>query len=95
MIIDCILDRKDNDRDIAAGYTHVRNGYTGELIPLAYNPHNFYRSVLAYGDIGDDITAAMDYGTETDVQNALCGYILENGYNPEICEYIRSVNWLS
>ena len=95
MIIDLILDRKDNDGDIAAGYTHVRNGYTGELIPLAYNPYNFYRSVMAYGEIGSGISAAMDYGTEENVRSAICEYIMENGYNPEICDYVRSVNWLT
>lgn len=29
-----------------------------------------------------------------DVRNALCQYIDENEYNPEIKKYINSVNWL-
>jgi hypothetical protein len=41
-----------------------------------------------------DVARALDGGTEEDVQGELCGYILGNGYNPEICEYICSVNWL-
>ena len=95
MIIDLILDRKENEKDIAAGYTHIRNGYTGELIPLAYNPSKFYRDVMRYGDVGSDISAAMDYGTEENVKTALCDYITRNEYNPEICNFIRSVNWLT
>lgn len=94
MIIDCILDRKENDELIAQGYTHARFP-NGELKPLAYNARNFYRSVLDYGEIGNNITCAMDYGTENDVKNALCAYITGNDYNTEICDYIRSVNWLS
>lgn len=95
MIIDLILDRREDDKLISAGYTHVKNGYTGELIPIAYNPHNFYRSVMEYGEIGSAISAAMDYGTEENVRSAICGYILDNGYNPDICNYVRSVNWLT
>lgn len=94
MIIDCVLDRKDNDALIMQGYTHARFP-NGELKPLAYNAHDFYRSVLAYGEIGNDISAAMDYGTEEDVKAAICAYITDNGYNTDICDYVRAVNWLS
>lgn len=80
MIIDCILDRKDNE------------SYVGFDI---YCAKDFYVSVLAYGRIGDEITRAMDYGQEIDVKTALCRYIIRNEYNPEICAYICSRNWLT
>ena len=38
--------------------------------------------------------AAMDGGEEKDVVSALCAYIMQNEYNPEICDYIHSVKWL-
>ena len=79
MIIDCILDRKDREQ------------YSGSN---TYNPRDFYFDVLAYGRIGDPITRAMDYGTEEDVKKALCNYIDQQGYNPEIKKYIDSRLWL-
>ena len=94
MIIDLILDRAANDADIANGYTHARLP-DGNLIPLAYNPRKFYYDVLRYGEVGEDITAAMDYGEEPEVVASLCRYVIKNGYNPEICVYIRSVKWLN
>lgn len=64
----------------------------------AYSPREFYEAVQEYGDvfgsIAWNITLAMDGGTEDDVKSELCGYVLEQGYNPQICEYINSVNWL-
>lgn len=59
-----------------------------------YNAHEFYGEVMEYGEVGFEITCAMDEGTEEDVKNALCQYIDENEYNPEIKKYINSVNWL-
>lgn len=97
MIIDLILDRKCNDEDIAAGYTHYKD-YNGNLISLEYDPKQFYNEVMEYSGIFDHdfdyITAAMDYGTEKDVKNALCKYIDNGNYNPDIKDYIRNVNWL-
>ena len=78
MIIDLILDRKDNEEE------GVFN----------YNPREFYHDVLGYGEIGHDITFAMDIGTEECVKRTLREYIINNGYNPDICDYINSVNWL-
>ena len=60
-----------------------------------YRDHDFYFDVLRYGEVGDDITRAMDYGTERDVKRALCEYIDNNEYNPAIKNYINSVRWLS
>ena len=42
----------------------------------------------------DEITAAMDYGTDADVRASLCRYIDQNGYNPEIKNYINSRRWI-
>lgn len=59
-----------------------------------YTPHDFYFDCLRYGRIGDAITRALDQGTESDVKKALCAYIIRNEYNPAICDYVKSVNWL-
>lgn len=83
MIIDLILDRKDN----------LSEGFTDD-----YNAHNFYMECMGYNNIfdgiADGITRAMDGGTETDVKRELCKYITNNGYNTEICDFINSVKWL-
>lgn len=64
----------------------------------AYNPRDFYCHVLDYRDIwpeiSDPITKAMDEKPEQVVKFELCRYVIENGYNPEICDYINSVDWL-
>lgn len=61
-----------------------------------YNAHDFYFYCLGYmRGIGDKITAALDYGTEEDVKRALCEYVINNEYNPKICDYINSVSWLN
>lgn len=59
-----------------------------------YSAHDFYMDCLGYGRIGDDITRAMDFGTEEEVKRALCKYVVENEYNPLICDYICRINWL-
>ena len=63
-----------------------------------YNAKEFYNEIMEYSTIfdgiGDKITFAMDYGTEKDVQKALCNYIIDNEYNPNICDFINSKNWL-
>lgn len=63
-----------------------------------YDPKHFYNECVKYSAIFDGmfdgITAAMDYGTEKDVKEALCKYIENGEYNPEIMDYINSVNWL-
>lgn len=79
MIIDCILDRKFDDE----------NGFSAD-----YSPSKFYHDIIRYEWVHVPITAAMDYGKETDVKKALCAYIDEQGYNPEIKDYINAVCWL-
>lgn len=78
MIIDRILDRRDNER---------YNDFN-------YNAHDFYLDVLSYGRTGDEITTAMDYLKEEDVKKALCNYIDNNEYNPLIKNYINARVWL-
>lgn len=94
MIIDCILDRKYDDELMEQGYDSVRYP-NGEVRSLKYDAHKFYYDVFRYGEIGHEITRAMDGGTEQDVRRALCDYIVANGYNNEICEYVNSRNWLT
>ena len=63
-----------------------------------YSPREFYDDVMEYGKIFGEmafkIARAMDMGEEDDVKRKLCNYIIEQGYNLEICDYINSVNWL-
>lgn len=78
MIIDLILDRKDGHK---------------------YDPKEFYLEVKDYytcagHSMVQEITGAMDSGYENEVKAALIHYVLKNDYNPAICGYILSVNWL-
>jgi len=59
-----------------------------------YNAKKFYTDVSQYGEISFDIASALDGGTNQDVQKALCTYITSNEYNPTICEYVNSVDWI-
>lgn len=63
---------------------------------VEYNPHDFYIRCRQYEeDIdGVEITKAMDYGTDADVKEALCAYIIDFGYNPQIIKYVLSVPWI-
>lgn len=62
----------------------------------SYNPQDFYDYVSHQLDVlnSEDIARALDSGTEEDVKKALCEYVKMGGYNPIICDYINSVNWL-
>ena len=63
-----------------------------------YKALDFYRYAMQESScldgMFDGLTKAMDYGTEEDVRRELNAYIKNEGYNPEICEYIDSVKWL-
>jgi len=92
MIIDLILDRRAADKqEDETGKRPI--WFTGEIDE--YDPAKFYRDVMSYGEIGHDITRALDGGTEDDVKRELCKYIINGEYNPNICGYIYSVNWLT
>ncbi len=60
-----------------------------------YNPKKFYNNVMRYGEIGYNITRAMDNDNEKQTKDNLKGYIIENRYNIDICRYIDSVKWLN
>ena len=64
-----------------------------------YNAHDFYFGVMGYEKLVPQdvkqIILCMDEGDEADVRIALCRYILRNGYAPDICNYVCSVNWLA
>jgi len=86
MIIDVILDRKDDSMDKIID---------GDLIQVSeYTPKWFYNQIIGYGEIGFGITNALDGGTEYDVKRELCRYILDGDYNLDICDYINSQKWL-
>lgn len=77
MIIDCIIDRYENEK-------------RGDF---EYNARQFYFDLMGYGRTGDNITRAMDGGTEDDTRRALCDYIDGNGYNPKIKDFINARKW--
>lgn len=77
MIIDRILDRYDAEKE-------------GDF---EYNAHDFYLAIMDYGRMGDDITRAMDGGTEDDTRQALTDYIIRNGYNTRIIVWINQRTW--
>lgn len=84
MIIDLILDRRDN---IIDGYEDT------------YEVREFYNDCREYAQCFDNdiqwkIVQALDLGTNKNVQDALCTYVDEENYNPQIKEFIRSMNWL-
>ena len=60
-----------------------------------YSPKKFYNEVMQYSGLyGEEIAAALDGGSNNDIKNALCRYVVDNEYNEDICEYIQSVKWL-
>ncbi|MBQ8248109.1 MAG: nucleotidyltransferase domain-containing protein [Lachnospiraceae bacterium] len=63
-----------------------------------YNAHDFYMACMKYSStfkgVGDEITRAMDGGTEEDVRRTLCDYIRKNEYNPLLIDYINHLNWI-
>lgn len=66
--------------------------------PDCYNARDFYENVMSYrylwSSVCDPITRAMDEGTNEDVQNQLCDYVFRGGYNPQICRFILSFDWI-
>lgn len=66
--------------------------------PNDYRPNEFYCNVMSYRYLWpamcDPITRAMDEGINEDVQNELCRYVMAQGYNPQICRFILSFEWI-
>ena len=78
MLIDAILDRRDDRND------GIYN----------YNPKRFYDYINGFGiESYDRVAHAMDEGTEEDVKKALCDYI-DTEYPAHIKDFVNSVNWL-
>ena len=104
MIIDLILDRQKYEREYPnntyKGYIEFANSKEGKafianaqkmggFVPTPYHPKKFYNEVMQYGGYyADQITFAMDYFGENLVKKALCEYVINNEYNPAICDYI-------
>lgn len=62
-----------------------------------YSPRDLYDYLQEEGEVFDfywDFARIMDEGTEEEMQEALCEYVVAHGYRPELCDYIRSVDWL-
>ena len=59
-----------------------------------YSAREFYWDCAGYGKVGDYICYCMDELEEIDVKAAICKYIIDNEYNPDICGYVWSVDWL-
>lgn len=78
MIIDLILDRRDG---MKCGKDE-------------YSPHDFYMRCMAYGEIAEDITHALDGGSEHDAKRELIKYVTENNYSLDIIDFILSVWWI-
>ena len=62
--------------------------------PDSYVARNFYAEMNCWRGYGWMIARAMDSGTNEDVQNELCRYVMECGYNPQVCRFILSFNWI-
>lgn len=81
MVIDIILDRRAFEREDGNYEWYGKRQFR-------------YLYDYAVSFQFDYLGRALDSGEEEDVKLALCRYIDENGYNPNIKEYIRSVKWI-
>ena len=64
---------------------------------VPYDAKKFYDYVRGEEDVFEfnpAISRAMAGGSEEDVKKALCRYIVDQGYNDRVCDYINSVDWL-
>ena len=63
-----------------------------------FDPVEFANEVHDYCDVFPELQPIDDaIGSEVEqrVKHALCGYVLDGGYPPEICDFINSVPWLA
>ena len=63
-----------------------------ESFDAFHDGHYIYEEAIEFGF--GYIADAFDCGTNKDCQKALCRYIDENDYNPDIKEFINSFNWV-
>lgn len=95
MIIDVILDRKGwyekYEKESKGGGAEFERWYREEK-GWWHSAKRIYEHCATFGF--DDLARALDGGTDADVKRELCKYIDDNGYNPEIKDYINSVQWI-
>lgn len=60
---------------------------------IEYDPRELY-DYCQEEEIYWGVARALDGGDNEDIQRVLCEYIENEGYNMDICEYIRSADWL-
>lgn len=56
------------------------------------NMKYIYDEAMLFGF--DYLSKALDEGSNKDIQNALCRYVIENDYNTKLCEFIKKQNFL-
>ena len=60
---------------------------------ITYNLLKYiYDEAMLFGF--DYISRALDEGDNRDIQNALCRYVIENDYNTNLCDFIKTQNFL-
>lgn len=79
MIIDAILDRRDDNRD-------GNDRWTEEELRYVYDEATYFGF--------DYLSRAIDGGEDKDIAEALCRYVDEGKYPPSIKRYVRSKKWL-
>lgn len=62
---------------------------------IEYDKNDFLEYVINENDdcLFDDLIFALELNKELETKVALSKYVVDNGYNPDICGYIWSVNW--
>lgn len=79
MLVDFILDRKDDEQD---GFDN-------------YHPENLTDYVSHFDDSNyQDVLQAVNNRDEKATKLALIKYIIDGNYNPQICKYIMNVSWV-
>lgn len=79
MLIDAILDRRADREDGIFNYDPKKlYNYLIDSIHPSYH----------------DVARAMDKGSNTEVRAEMCAYIDLEEYNPEIKDFVNSVDWL-
>ena len=67
-----------------------RAGVPFDSVDFAFQV-NDYKEI--FPEQAQPILEALSTKCEQRVKHALCAYVLDNGYNPEICDFINSVSW--
>ncbi len=83
MIIDVILDRREG--------TPYCESAEARSEPGLWCLRDLYEYAQFFGFA--ELERAIDCGSDADVKRELCRYIDDNGYNPEIKDFVNSVKW--